>query len=258
MERTLPKGKTGYAIYCPEAGLVEVDSRELRQWRVSMQALIKLTAQAFGIEDEPEEVRPNEVWRLGSATIDDHLLAVVVARGSADLTKLDGVQPGRTLLLLLGTLRIPDSIRFAAVAPLASTVRYLGEKLVINQRRLVTAIAQVQFDGERPLVDEQAQEIRFSGKTCRFTSRARAMFRLFARLNQSPNQNVWFDRLRDSGEAFDDYKVEDDSIRTSMTRLRDYLKKHGMKKLAGKLKTGTIDGRRYAILDLSAGSAKSH
>jgi hypothetical protein len=258
MERTLPKGKTGYAIYCPEAGLVEVDSRELRQWRVSLQALIKLTAQAFGIEDEPEEVVPDAVWRLGTTMLDDHLLAVVLARDSADLTKDLGINPGRTLLLVLGTPRLPESARFTAVAPLASTVRYRGDRLVINRQRLQTAIIQVEIVGDRPVVDEQLLTITFQGKSCHFTSRARALFALFACLNQNPGQPVWFDKLRDSGEVFGDYRVEDDSVRSSMKRLRDYLRSRGMTKLARCLKTGTANGGGFAQLDLSAITTKSH
>jgi hypothetical protein len=258
IERTLPKGKTGHAIYCPDAGLVAVESDCLRQWRVSLPELVKLTARAFGIDDKPEELSPDEVWRLGSTTVGDHLLAVVLARESADLTKVVGVSPGRTLLLALGTPHVPESIRFAGVAPLASTVRYRGNKLVINRERLQTAIVQVEYGGERPVVDEQSLTISFRDKSCRFTSRSRGLFKLFACLNQNPGQHVWFDRLRDSGEVFDEYEVEDSSIRTAMTRLRAYLKKRGIPKLARCLKTGTVDGAMFAELDLSAINTKSH
>jgi len=224
-----------------------------------------LTAQALGTEGTTESLAPEHVWRLGSITVEDRLLAVVMIRGAAGASApgkaaLSGIAPEKTVLIVLGQLNGCDSAQggYAAVIPLASVLRYRAGRLVIDRARIDTSVGFNDGTTDKPVVDDQCMSVTYWGKTCRFSSRAKDLWALFKRLNRRPGQHVLFDTMRQPGDIYGDYAVADASIRRATTRLRDHLTKARMGRLAKCLKTGSRDGGGYAALDLSAYDSNSH
>lgn len=257
IERSLPKGRSGYAITCPEAGLVPIDALLLRQWRVDPEALATAMAVAYGMQRAVETLVPGQAWRLGSAILEDQLYAVVLIRGLKALDGVAGVSPAKTVALVLGEEQSPGT-SFAAVIPLKSVLRLQGQTLTIDQERIATAVGGDDEFGDKPVVDVETRTITYRGKSCKFSSRAGKLFSFFARLNRHPGRGVSFDILRSTNEVFDGYSVADDSIRSAMKRLRTRLELAKMNRLANCLKTDTRDRQAYAVLDLSAYDSNSH
>ena len=60
---------TRFLINCPEAGLVEVNSERLRQWKVDVDRLASLLAGGVGAGNVPEPLVRGTAWRLGQITV---------------------------------------------------------------------------------------------------------------------------------------------------------------------------------------------
>ena len=254
----LPDGSVRYFITCPEAGRVVLNAAQLRQWQIDAVQIARITSKTLKIDDEPETLMLHQAWRLGSITMADCPLAIVLiceveGLGKLDMKALPGVAPKKTVLLTMGpSIQIDSSQdRFAAVVPLASVLRHLLGEFTVNRDRIETSVVDNEESTDKLVVDDKSLSVSYRGKTCKFSSRSKKLFILLKRLNRRPGQQVSFDTLRQNGDAFGEYNVEDSSIRGAITRLRKHLSKSQLKRLAQCLMTGTVDERGYAVLDLS-------
>ena len=76
-----PAGVQRLAIPCPENGRVLLSPEQLRRWTVSLDRLIHLLAAGLGITDQPAEVEPRRLWRLGKVNWQGAIRDVLFARG---------------------------------------------------------------------------------------------------------------------------------------------------------------------------------
>ena len=77
------------------------------------------------------------------------------------------------------------------------------------------------------------------------------MFALLDRISRRPGYRVLFDDLRAVGDVWDGLNVEDSTIRGAVARLRRLLSEHAMSDLAGRITTGTYQGRAYVVLQVA-------
>ena len=104
-----------------------------------------------------------------------------------------------------------------------------------------------------PHLNDQSFTVRFAGSTYRFTPRNKQLFALLDRINRRPGYRVSFDDLRTVGDVWDGLNVEDSTIRGAVARLRKLLSEHAMSDLAGRITTGTYQGRAYVVLRVPDG-----
>lgn len=68
-------------IPCPESGRMEIRPDELRQWRISLPAIVQAIAGQLSLTGKPTELVPGHVWRLGRWKEPDGLHDVLLAVG---------------------------------------------------------------------------------------------------------------------------------------------------------------------------------
>jgi len=102
-----------------------------------------------------------------------------------------------------------------------------------------------------PQLNDQSFTVKFGGSTYRFTARNKQLFALLDRISRRPGYRVLFDDLRAVGDVWDGLNVEDSTIRGAVARLRRLLSEHAMKDLAGRITTGTYQGRAYVVLQVA-------
>ena len=106
-----------------------------------------------------------------------------------------------------------------------------------------------------PQLNDQSFTVKFAGSTYRFTPRNKQLFALLERISRRPGYRVSFDDLRTVGDVWDGLNVEDSTIRGAVARLRKLLSEHAMSELAGRITTGTYQGRAYVVLRVPDGDA---
>lgn len=102
-----------------------------------------------------------------------------------------------------------------------------------------------------PQLNDQSFTVKFGGSTYRFTPRNKQLFALLDRISRRPGYRVLFDDLRAVGDVWDGLNVEDSTIRGAVARLRRLLSEHAMSDLAGRITTGTYQGRAYIVLQVA-------
>jgi len=266
-EQTGRRGARRYFIVCPEAGKVELEPEDLRRWTVDRVGLATAIAKAMSATGGIESLIDGRVWRLGTVNIGDNLFSAVLMydSGLTDThevltTAVATLAADKTVLLVLGDKagRVAQEERFAAVVAVASVVRLRQHGVWVDLDRIDLSIPNTSSGADKPAVNDSNMSVTYRGRTCTFSSRARNVFALFRRLNQRPGHRVPFDMLRQMRDICRDIDVADDSIRGAVTRLKQRLQKARMGQLAKCLKTDTVDGRGYAVLDLSAHDSNSH
>ena len=99
-----------------------------------------------------------------------------------------------------------------------------------------------------PELNDQSFTVKFGVSRYRFTPRNKQLFALLERISRRPGFRVSFDDLRSVGDVWDGLNVEDSTIRGAVARLRKLLGEHAMRDLAGRITTGTYQGRAYVVL----------
>ncbi len=75
------RGKTRYAISCPESLRVIVSPEALRQWTVDTGRFAFLLAKTLNLTGQPKELAPDRLWRLGRWRYQGVMRDMLLARG---------------------------------------------------------------------------------------------------------------------------------------------------------------------------------
>jgi DNA-binding winged helix-turn-helix (wHTH) protein len=146
---------------------------------------------------------------------------------------------------------------------LQRSLEAVRDAFAVNDERSITAIVEraklrreMDPKGIRPVegfaVDEATFTVTHLERQCKFSARMKLLFSLMVRISRRPGYRVLFDTLRDHGGVWDNYPVEDETIRGAVKRLRDHLKNNGLTDVAAAITTGTYENRGYVLLDFAA------
>lgn len=162
-------GVVRFQMYCGHAGIVEVDSGRVVQWRLDPTRLANLLSDCIEPGRSADGVTPNSAWWIGTMSIGDGTYNIYFVRNRSQGTEaaIERIarqgEPGRSILVGVRPWD-GDNSQFALATDLQSAFSWNGNALSMQTSRIAAGLPLDLYEGNLFLLNGDNYRIRFEGE----------------------------------------------------------------------------------------------